>query len=359
MMSLDQVRNSKKLSIDIMGTPAGTGGWATHTLEFSRAMREFSTVNLRTHRVGSLKLLFNKDRGMLLNGMFKKKGDFCVVIAGKHYPKELTARWIVWETTELPGAQRKLCDSAQYLWVPSHWGRENLMANGYAPERIFVVPEGVATDFYTPSLTLPKKNKFRFLMVGKWEERKFTEALVRAFCKEFKSTEAVELYLQAHNKLLPNFSLSKKIAELNIANTEHIICGAPCSKFELRDLYRSADCFVLPTRAEGWGLPILESMACGIPAIVTRYSAPLDYVTENNGYLLNVAKMVPAQDPEFGINTGLWAEPDVEHLCALMRLAFEKQADLREKGQQAHLDAQAYSWQKSALAATNVINNLV
>lgn len=182
------------------------------------------------------------------------------------------------------------------------------------------MPEGVNTEFFKPS---PKKEgRFRFLMVGKWETRKFTEGLLHAFVKEFSTREPVELYLHAHNSYIKGFSAKDRVEKAGINNEGNIILGSPCSMPVLRSLYQSADCFVLPTRAEGWGLPILESMACGVPAIVTKYSAPVDYVDETNGYPLRVEKMVEAHCEDFGIHSGMWAEPDIDHLRHLMRQAF-------------------------------------
>lgn len=136
----------------------------------------------------------------------------------------------------------------------------------------------------------------------------------------------------------------------------HVILGKPCTREALRELYRSADCFVLPTRAEGWGLPILESMACGVPAITTRYSAQLDYVDEQNGYLLDVARMVAAHDEDFHIHTGLWAEPDIAHLRHLMRTAFQDRQQLREKGLNARRTAEQFTWKKSAEIALQAVH---
>ena len=48
--------------------------------------------------------------------------------------------------------------------------------------------------------------------------------------------------------------------------------GEQLSRAGLRQLYRDADSFVLPTRGEGWGLPIVEAMAMGLPTIATNFS---------------------------------------------------------------------------------------
>lgn len=347
--------NPNRPRIDVVGIPAGSSGWATHSVEFARALQPYAQVAFRTRRKHAAKSLLSRDAGMLLRGMFQPPGDFCVVIAGQSPSPKRSSRWIVWETTVLPEAQHQACAAVEFLWTPSRWGRDNLVANGYPAERIAVVPEGVATDFYTPAPRRPERPRFRFLMVGKWENRKFCDGLLRAFTQEFKPNEPVELYLQAHNQYVPGFSLAERVAATGVSSEHAILLGSPCDLSALRDLYRSADCFVLPTRAEGWGLPILEAMACGVPAIVTRYSAPLDYVTEENGYFINVARMVEARDDEFGVKTGLWAEPDESHLRHLMRQAFQNKDERIAKGQEAARAATSFAWDGAARRAVQQI----
>jgi glycosyltransferase involved in cell wall biosynthesis len=341
-------------SVDVFGLTGGASGWSTHSVGFARALDELLDVRFRIQQKNAHLGLRASEQAMYLRGQDPHPADFGVVIVGQPILPARSSRWIVWETTQLPAHQRELCDSVAYLWTPSEWGRQMLLANGIHESRIAVVPEGVDCEFFQPQ-SGPGRSRFRFLMVGKWELRKYTEGLLLAFTAEFGEKEDVELILHAHNSHRPGFSLAEEVQRTGIANTANIVLSNPCSLAQLRGLYQSADCFVLPTRAEGWGLPILESMACGVPAIVTRYSAPLDYLTEDNAYLLNVARMVEARDSLYGIEGGEWAEPDIGHLGFLMRHAFEHRDELREKGQCARQDALKFTWRNSAQVAVAAI----
>jgi glycosyltransferase involved in cell wall biosynthesis len=64
-------------------------------------------------------------------------------------------------------------------------------------------------------------------------------------------------------------------------------------------LYAAVDCFVLPTRGEGWGLPIFEAMAMGLPVIATNWSGQVDFMNENNAFPIRVDKLVPSWGSDF------------------------------------------------------------
>lgn len=53
-------------------------------------------------------------------------------------------------------------------------------------------------------------------------------------------------------------------------------------------LYNSCDAFVLPSRGEGWGRPYMEAMACGLPTIGTRWSGQLEFMHDENSYLIDI-----------------------------------------------------------------------
>ena len=64
--------------------------------------------------------------------------------------------------------------------------------------------------------------------------------------------------------------------------------GYGCSDDRLRDIYRSTDVFVSCSRGEGFGLPVAEAMACGVPVIIPEY-AGLAEIIKNGGQLTETA----------------------------------------------------------------------
>ena len=83
---------------------------------------------------------------------------------------------------------------------------------------------------------------------------------------------------------------------------------------ELPSLYRAVDAFVLPTRGEGWGRPVVEAMAMGLPAIATNWSGITAFLSPQTGYPLPY-KLVKAPTAA----NHFWAEPDVTALRAVLR----------------------------------------
>jgi glycosyltransferase involved in cell wall biosynthesis len=219
-----------------------------------------------------------------------------------------------------------------------------------------VVPGGVDAEVFRPLDRAAERDRpFRFLCVGKWENRKNIGQLVEAFGREFRAEEPVELVLHCFNPYLPHLDVESEVRRLAPQSHAPIRISHPVAGESMVELYNSSDVFALPARAEGWGLPIVEAMACGLPAIVTNYSALTDYLNESNGYPLRVAKMVDVYDPFFypaGWDLGQWAEPDFDDLRRLMRHVFEHPEEARAKGRQARADVcNRWTWDHAAATA--------
>ena len=99
-------------------------------------------------------------------------------------------------------------------------------------------------------------------------------------------------------------------------------------------LYRSCDLLVHPYRGEGFGLPIAEAMASGLPVVVTGYGACLDFRREDNA-LFVPSTLTPIELPEAGRSSigYWWAEPDVAALGRLLARVVGDPALLEGLGQ--------------------------
>jgi glycosyltransferase involved in cell wall biosynthesis len=117
----------------------------------------------------------------------------------------------------------------------------------------------------------------------------------------------------------------------------------------MASLYRSSDCFVVASRGEGWNMPLMEAMACGLPAIATAWGGQADFVHDDIAYPLAVHGVVPAvaKCPYYvGFS---WAEPDEEHLRHLLRHVFEHPDEARARGVAAAAEMAArWTWDDAA-----------
>jgi glycosyltransferase involved in cell wall biosynthesis len=266
--------------------------------------------------------------------------------------------WAVFESDKLPGPYVALLRrEADAVWVPSRWGKGVLVANGIEADRIDVIPEGVSPASFHPHLRSAADRlepPFRFLMVGKYEKRKGYEELLRGFKLAFGNSAAVQLVIKADYFL--NFEPKKRaLAELvrsqGIDNVK--LLWGKMSTEELFTLYNACDVFVFPSRAEGWGLPLLEAAATGMPAISTFYSGHSHFLEHIDSSLARIDfTLEPIDDPDMHRawptadgDLGNWANPAAESIAACMlRVKADYRHFLPEGLQNSLLLREKFSW---------------
>lgn len=110
----------------------------------------------------------------------------------------------------------------------------------------------------------------------------------------------------------------------------------------MADVYHQVDCFVFPTRGEGWGLPAREAASTGLPVIATRFGGTAVDI-DQWGIPLEQYAMVPS------VLEGEWAEPNLDEVIAKMRWVYDHQDEAMAIGQRASAWLQAnQTWEHAA-----------
>ena len=158
---------------------------------------------------------------------------------------------------------------------------------------------------------------FVFGSVFEWVPRKVPARTIQAFIEEFDSDEPVRLVLKTtHPDGLDPDQLVKEIStdERVITFTEDLP--------DLAAFYRGFDAYISCTAGEGYGQTLAEAMACGVPTIAARNGGNLDFMNDDNSYLVDVDDWSYAfteDGEEFR-----WRLPKIESIRARMREVYEK-----------------------------------
>ena len=145
----------------------------------------------------------------------------------------------------------------------------------FPPEKIFVIPEGCSEAFKPMPETAVKS--FRqglgtgryILFVGVFQRRKNIERLLDAFRIIKKESPGLKLVMVTSYFGYGSREVMQKISEMK----DDILLKVGVEQEELISLYNGAEVFLFPSLAEGFGLPVLEAMACGTPVVTSRLSA--------------------------------------------------------------------------------------
>ncbi len=147
-------------------------------------------------------------------------------------------------------------------------------------QEFVVIPNIVDTDFFTPSIQ--KNDKFTFLNVAHLNKNKNHKLLIKSF-KELLKKEDAKLVIAGSGDERKN--LEHLIASLGLE--KKVILYGKANRKEVRLLMQQANCFVLSSRVETFGVVLIEAMASGIPIISTKCGGPESIVNEQVGKLTN------------------------------------------------------------------------
>jgi glycosyltransferase involved in cell wall biosynthesis len=232
-----------------------------------------------------------------------------------------TAGLWFWEVSEFPDYWRRSFDEVDEVWVATEHIASALRSLTEKPVRTVRVPltPGPAADMTRAELGMPEG--FCFLFVFDYRSvfrRKNPLGLVQAFRDAFEPGAGPSLVI----KSICGDEFPADRAELleAIADRPEItLIEDTVSATAKNAMIANCDCYVSLHRSEGLGLTMAEAMYFGRPVIATAYSGNLDFMNEENSYLVpyESVKIGPRADPY--PPEGEWAEPDLAAASALMQ----------------------------------------
>ncbi len=243
------------------------------------------------------------------------------------------------------------------IWTYSQFVKDSLVSAGM-PEGIVdvigcghdaanLIPDGPALD------GMPKAGCV-FLFVGGSIWRKGVDILAAAWEQAFKPGDDVALIFKDHGSdshyRMMNIGehMSQFAARTDIAPVHYF--ERHLSAEEMGGLYRSADVLVHPYRGEGFGLPILEAMACGRPVVIPDAGPAAEYVPDEAGWKVHAPRQA-ITDIEKRTDTKLEGEAFIHEMtasdlaAALRAVADAGPAGRAAAGRAARAAAAPMTWQ--------------
>ncbi len=385
------------------GSYVGQTGYNQHTRDFFRALSNYADIKIRNFTIGNSWKGYNEtphdnefyfndvDRKMLYQQILwntdNTRSDFpiypdkskeffpdlnIVLCETNHHifydnyigPK---IAYNVWESTLQPTQFFNKLMEFDELWVPSKWQKEVTIKQGYPENKIKVVPEGVDTSVFFPNPNvkhpLTSDGRFKFFLAGRWDYRKSTKEIIESFLKTFNKDEPVDLIVSVDNPFSNDgFKSTEERLEHYGLNDERIKVLHFPSRTDYIDILKSCNVFLSCARSEGWNLPLIEAMSCGVPSIYSNCSGQLEFA-EGRGIPVNIIGELPVSASSynhFNDNVGNYYEPNFEDLSEKMRFSYEFYNEVKNRclleSKEIH---EKFNWDNVAKIGLETINDFI
>jgi glycosyltransferase involved in cell wall biosynthesis len=245
-----------------------------------------------------------------------------------------TAVFTMWETESLPIEGIKQLNRCGLVIVPSRWGAKCFRANGVTVP-IEVVPLGYDPEVFHPAQKANLSAICTFGTAGALDEgglRKNVQRVIDLFCRAFSKEQNVRLRVK----------ITPRSPQVNTRGDSRVeVVDTHLSPVALAEWYRSLDAFVNASAGEGFGLHLLEAMACGVPLISSTFGGVGAFFDSRVGYEIGY-KMAEARN---AVYSGKWSDPDDSDLILGMRQVYDNRDRARQLGVDAVERARAFRWE--------------
>lgn len=243
-----------------------------------------------------------------------------------------------WELSKYPSAWVTTLERFDEVWAQSLFTREAIASAVNRP----VVHMGEASEvrLYSPIGRRQfgiRESAYAFLFFfdfSSYLDRKNPFAAIEAFarlcCERPFSDVCLVLKTDTRRAKLPELRRFKEAIGA-VSDRLHLIDGT-LGDNEIKSLIHCCDCFLSLHRSEGFGHGLSEAMYVGKPVIATGYSGNLDFMNEENSYLVDF-DLVPVGEEQYVFPEGqVWAEPHIGQAVRFMCRLIDHPDEGRERG---------------------------
>jgi glycosyltransferase involved in cell wall biosynthesis len=208
--------------------------------------------------------------------------------------------------------------------------------SGEHAERALDIARLPQLRYLRPPAATPSRNEFRFVSVGKWEARKAFDELMNAYFDAFDSDSDVALWLRTKLDDKGAQEFERTISDFCTANNRSrdslpqvVVANELLSYDELPNFYRAFDVLVSASHGEGWGLPLAEAMAMGLPVIAIEWGGSATLLNGTGA----IAVPYELTDARVAHSNHKWASAKRADLARELQEAWARgRADARQRG---------------------------
>ena len=268
-----------------------------------------------------------------------------------------------WESTTLPPEWSDCLKHTDLVLPSSEAVREIFIQNGWDQKKLVTIPLGVDWDAFSRAspMEISGLNKFRFLNISIPHHRKNLDVLFDAYYSSFSADDDVSLIIKSSLSAPKNkfeCNLNEIIKLMQSRHGKKMLPKVHLVVEKLQDiatLYKQADCLVSASSFEGFGLPMLEAFAADLQVIAPRASGQLDFLTDENSFLIGVDKIRAGDKYQYWRpdETSTTFYPRVDELAQSMKDVYngkkkDYDSSLRDN----------FSWNNSANKIINIYENI-
>lgn len=260
-------------------------------------------------------------------------------------PDGRSAALTMWETDTLPPGAVAALNRCALVVVPSRWGAECFRANGVRVP-VEVVPLGYDPAVFSPAPPRPAAGVRATLgTAGALDEgglRKNVQRVIDLFVRTFPADPGVRLRV----KITPSSPPVRTHGDPRVEVTARSLTPA-----ELTRWYHGLTAFVNASHGEGFGLHLLEAMACGRPLVSAAFGGVGAFFDAAVGYEVP-HQLVTARN---AVYSGRWADVSDDDLAARLREVAADPDRAAHLGAAAAARAAGFTWADTARQLAGVL----